>query len=119
MERNKANREKPHRESEARCHCFECSSCTPIPIRRASRPALHAQVVATLLKNGHNVDDCDLYAEAFDPLLSRRERSGLATPAPTESASPLTRTACYGRKRLSSFIPVWNEGFPAIAQRIF
>ena len=36
--------------------------------------ALHRAVVETLLRAGHEVDDCDLYAERFDPVLSCEER---------------------------------------------
>ena len=31
--------------------------------------ALHRKVVETLRNGGHEVDDCDLYAEKFDPVL--------------------------------------------------
>jgi NAD(P)H dehydrogenase (quinone) len=44
------------------------------PVKNSFGAALHAQVVASLRKNGHQVDDCDLYAEGFDPLLSERDR---------------------------------------------
>lgn len=36
--------------------------------------ALHLKVLETLRSKQHDVDDCDLYAEAFDPVLSPRER---------------------------------------------
>jgi putative NADPH-quinone reductase len=36
--------------------------------------ALHRCVVETLKERGHEVDDCDLYAEGFEPVLSLEER---------------------------------------------
>ncbi|MEI8146698.1 MAG: NAD(P)H-dependent oxidoreductase, partial [Alphaproteobacteria bacterium] len=38
--------------------------------------ALHAEVVTSLKAGGHEVDDCDLYAEGFEPVMSRAERVG-------------------------------------------
>ena len=81
--------------------------------------ALHAQVVAVLRKNGHLVDDCDLYAEAFDPLLSRRERSEYHNTRVNRE-----RVGSYADRVLSAealvlVYPVWNEGFPAILKGFF
>ena len=43
--------------------------------RRGSyQAALHRCVVKTLIEVGHQVDDCDLYAEGFQPVLSWQER---------------------------------------------
>jgi putative NADPH-quinone reductase len=44
------------------------------PVETSFQAALHRTVVASLEKAGHEVDDCDLYAEAFNPVLSREER---------------------------------------------
>ena len=38
--------------------------------------AVHETLVSGLRRAGHEVDDCDLYAEGFDPVLSREERVG-------------------------------------------
>ena len=37
-------------------------------------PSSPPATVAALNQAGHSVDDCDLYAEGFDPVLSRDER---------------------------------------------
>jgi NAD(P)H dehydrogenase (quinone) len=89
------------------------------PVPTSFGAALHAQVVATLLKNGHRVDDCDLYAEAFDPLLSRRERSEYHNTSVNRE-----RVASYADRLLDAqalvlVYPVWNEGFPAILKGFF
>ena len=46
------------------------------PCAESFAAALHARVVETLLGRGWDVDDCDLYAEGFDPVLSETERRG-------------------------------------------
>lgn len=37
------------------------------PVETSFNAALHRQVVASLREAGHEVDDCDLYAENFNP----------------------------------------------------
>ncbi len=44
------------------------------PVETSYQAALHRTVVTALGESGHEVDDCDLYAEGFDPVLSRAER---------------------------------------------
>jgi NAD(P)H dehydrogenase (quinone) len=44
------------------------------PVEDSFVSALHRCVVKALTDAGHFVDDCDLYAEGFDPVLSRAER---------------------------------------------
>ena len=45
------------------------------PVRSSFGAALHETVIRKLTANGHQCDDCDLYAEAFDPIMSEKERS--------------------------------------------
>jgi NAD(P)H dehydrogenase (quinone) len=76
--------------------------------------ALHSVVLETLRGDGHAVDDCDLYAEEFDPVLSKAERLGYhAVPqnrAPVQSHVERLQSA----EALVLVYPVWNFGFPAI-----
>jgi len=44
------------------------------PVEDSFQAALHRTVVETLAASGHTVDDCDLYAEGFQPVLTRKER---------------------------------------------
>ncbi len=44
------------------------------PVDTSFCASVHGSVVARLKEAGHEVDDCDLYAEGFDPVLSRTER---------------------------------------------
>ena len=46
------------------------------PVETSFHAALHQEVLQNLRAAGHEVDDCDLYAEGFDPVLSREERLG-------------------------------------------
>ncbi len=57
------------------------------PVETSFNAALHRPIVERLTAAGHEVDDCDLYAEDFDPRLTRDERLGYhdqrgATPTP-------------------------------------
>jgi NAD(P)H dehydrogenase (quinone) len=81
--------------------------------------ALHRATIETLAADGHEVDDCDLYAENFDPVLSRAERLGYhavpANRAPVEEHVRRLERA----EALVLVYPVWNFGFPAILKGYF
>jgi NAD(P)H dehydrogenase (quinone) len=81
--------------------------------------ALHEAVVASLRAAGHEVDDCDLYAEGFDAVLSRAERVGYH-----DLASNTRPVAGYVERlqRAQALVlcfPVWNFGYPAILKGFF
>ncbi|NKF34484.1 NAD(P)H-dependent oxidoreductase, partial [Pseudomonas sp. BGM005] len=44
------------------------------PVEESYGKALYKQTLESLRKAGHEVDACDLYAEKFDPVLSRHDR---------------------------------------------
>jgi NAD(P)H dehydrogenase (quinone) len=84
------------------------------PLETSFNAALHTRVLTSLRRKGHDVDDCDLYAESFDHLLSRQDFLDYTNP-------------CANRRRVAPYVdrllaanamvlvyPVWNEGFPAI-----
>jgi NAD(P)H dehydrogenase (quinone) len=76
--------------------------------------ALRAQTLASLRARGHAVDDCDLYAEAFDPLLSEQDLALYNdVPANRQRVSPYV-DRLLAANALVLIYPVWNEGFPAI-----
>lgn len=84
------------------------------PLETSFNAALHARVVATLRTRGHEVDDCDLYAERFDPLLDSEELLVY-----NEVGANRRRVVSYVDRVLAAnalvlIYPVWNEGFPAI-----
>ncbi|MCX8133457.1 MAG: NAD(P)H-dependent oxidoreductase [Roseococcus sp.] len=51
------------------------------PLPESFNAAAHAAVLRGLRAAGHEVDDCDLYAEGFDPVLSAEERRNYHDPA--------------------------------------
>ena len=64
---------------------------------------------------GHEVDDCDLNAENFDPVMTPAGPARLSRRrASTAAASRPMSTACSRRRRCCFSFPVWNMGFPAI-----
>ncbi len=84
------------------------------PVRDSFGQALHAKTVETLEARGWEVDDCDLYAEGFDPVLSEAERRGYHDApdniAPVRDYVERLRAA----QALVMVFPVWNFGYPAI-----
>jgi NAD(P)H dehydrogenase (quinone) len=84
------------------------------PVPESFVAALHRTVVETLRRTGHEVDDCDLYAERFDPVLSYEERVHyLEVPANRKAVEDYVRRVEQAEGLILVF-PVWNFGFPAI-----
>jgi NAD(P)H dehydrogenase (quinone) len=89
------------------------------PVETSFNAAIHARIVETLKAGGHKVDDCDLYAEGFQPCLTREERLIYhdvgANTAPVQPYVERLRAA----EGLVLCFPVWNFGFPAILKGYF
>jgi putative NADPH-quinone reductase len=89
------------------------------PVETSFAAALHDAITKTLTMRGHDIDDCDLYAESFEPLMSREERLAYHDPAAN------TATVCSYVDRLRAAealvlcFPVWNYGYPAILKGYF
>jgi putative NADPH-quinone reductase len=84
------------------------------PLETSFGAAAHAWAVQTLRKRGHAIDDCDLYAEGFDPVMTRQDRAeyydiGLNR----RRVAPYVDRLLAAEGLVFSF-PVWNMGFPAI-----
>jgi putative NADPH-quinone reductase len=89
------------------------------PVETSFNAALHSAVVETLKGAGHAVDDCDLYAEGFDPRLSREERIGYHEVGPNiEPVRGYVERVQAAEALVLSF-PVWNFGYPAILKGFF
>jgi putative NADPH-quinone reductase len=89
------------------------------PLADSFAAALHRTIVETLRQGGHEVDDCDLYAEGFDPVLSPSERRAYNTPQPDLSAVS-AHVARLGRtEALVVCFPTWWYGMPAILKGYF
>jgi putative NADPH-quinone reductase len=89
------------------------------PVETSFNAALHRTIVERLTAAGHEVDDLDLYAEDFDPRLTRAERLSYHDPrGPRDPADPYVRRLLAVEALVLSF-PVWNYGFPAILKGFF
>ncbi|MGY5779755.1 NAD(P)H-dependent oxidoreductase [Rhizobium sp. LEGMi135b] len=89
------------------------------PVEESFGGALHRQTIESLKRAGHEVDNCNLYAEGFDPVLSRHDRLIYHdypenTDALKSYVERLERT-----EALVIVTPVWNFGFPAILKGYF
>ncbi|QYZ69105.1 NAD(P)H-dependent oxidoreductase [Neotabrizicola shimadae] len=89
------------------------------PLDDSFSAALHRTTVETLTARGWQVDDCDLYAEGFNPVLSAEERrlyhDTTRNIAPVHGYVDRLRAA----DALVLVFPVWNYGFPAILKGYF
>ncbi len=84
------------------------------PCEESLGAALHRTVVETLNERGWDVDDCDLYAENFPPVLTTEERRGYHDePANIEPVADYVARLRAADALVFSF-PVWNFGYPAI-----
>jgi putative NADPH-quinone reductase len=84
------------------------------PVETSFAAALHVTVVQALRRRGHDVDDCDLHAEGFDPVMSRQDRIEYHNTAVNRRrVAPYVDRLLAAEALVFSF-PVWNMGFPAI-----
>jgi putative NADPH-quinone reductase len=89
------------------------------PLETSFVSALHARVVETLRARGHDVDDLDLYAERFDPLMSRKQMlSYVDVETNTFEVEPYV-ARLRAAEALVLVFPVWFDGLPAIMQGYF
>lgn len=89
------------------------------PVETSFVAALHRAVVARLEAGGHDIDDCDLNAEAFDPVLSRQNRIDYHDPALNRAEVVGYVDRLQAAEALVLVHPVWNFGFPAILKGYF
>lgn len=84
------------------------------PVETSFVAALHGRVVDTLRDRGHAIDDCDLNAEGFDPVLSRQDRLDYHEVGPNQVRVASHVARLRDAEALVLVYPVWNFGFPAI-----
>jgi putative NADPH-quinone reductase len=84
------------------------------PVETSYSAALHRATLAALAAAGHEVDDCDLYAEGFDPVMSRQEHIDYEDV--TINTRPVQRYVDRLRRAEALVLctPVWNYNYPAI-----
>lgn len=89
------------------------------PVETSYNAELHRQVVKSLTEAGHEVDDCDLYAERFDPVMSREERLGYhAVPANRAPVQGYVDRLLRAEALVLCF-PTWCFGLPAMLKGFF
>src|SRR6056297_1496142 len=84
------------------------------PVPESFGGALHERVVETLRGRGWEVDDCDLYAEGFQPALTPDERRGYHDVAHNTEPVQGHVDRLLAAEALVLVFPVWNFGYPAI-----
>lgn len=84
------------------------------PCPESFSAALHTQVVEVLTGRGWEVDDCDLNAEGFNPVLSEAERRGYHDEATNMAPVSAYVERLRAADALVMVFPVWNFGYPAI-----
>jgi NAD(P)H dehydrogenase (quinone) len=84
------------------------------PVETSFVAALHEAVVDALRARGHQVDDCDLNRERFDPVMSRQERIDYHNKAVNRAPVAPYVERLLAAEALALVFPVWNYGFPAI-----
>ena len=89
------------------------------PLADSFAGALHHTVVETLERVGHEVDDCDLYAIGFDPVMTPVERRAHNTEHPDLSAVETHVARLRAADALVLCFPVWWYGMPAILKGYF
>jgi NAD(P)H dehydrogenase (quinone) len=84
------------------------------PVETSFGAAVHQALLDALAKGGHHIDDCDLYAEGFDPVMTRQVRLDYHdVSANRRDVAPYAARLLAAEAVAFSF-PVWNMGFPAI-----
>ncbi len=84
------------------------------PCAESFSAALHGEVVARLTSAGWDVDDCDLNAEGFHPVLTEAERRGYHDVGVNEGPVADYVARLRAAEALVMVFPVWNFGYPAI-----
>lgn len=89
------------------------------PVETSFAAALHQEVLRNLKAAGHEVDDWDLYAEGFDPVMSREERLGYhEVPANREKVQGHIDRLQRAEAIVFCF-PTWCFGLPAMLKGWF
>lgn len=89
------------------------------PLPDSFAAALHHAVVGALSAAGHEVDDCDLYAMGFDPVMKPVERRAHNTSNSDLSAVEAHVERLRAADALVLCFPVWWYGMPAILKGYF
>jgi putative NADPH-quinone reductase len=84
------------------------------PVETSFGAAVHAKLTGALRQRGHEIDDCDLNAEGFDPVMTRQDRIEYHDITANRSRVGRYVERVLAAEALIFSFPVWNMGFPAI-----
>jgi len=89
------------------------------PLADSFNAALHECVVTALRGAGHDVDDCDLYAEGFQPALTAMERAAYHTVGGNLAGIERYVERLRNAEALVICAPTWWYGMPAMLKGYF
>ena len=89
------------------------------PSPRSFCAALASEIRAALAERGDEVDDCDLYAEGFDPVLLEAQLSAYLDPSANRRGVERYVDRLLAADGLAFAFPVWHDGAPAILKGFF
>ncbi len=89
------------------------------PVETSFNAALHGEVVERLRGAGHEVDDCDLYAEDFNPVMSRGERLGYHLIPQNQAPVQRYVDRVMWAEAIVFCFPTWCFGMPAMLKGFF
>ena len=84
------------------------------PLQESFHGLLHRTIIERLKAAGHEVDDCDLYAEGFDPVLDADSRRRYFDTACNRHGVETYVARLFAAEALVLCFPVWCFGPPAI-----
>lgn len=89
------------------------------PVETSYQASLHRTVVENLRAAGHEVDDCDLYAEGFNPVMSREERLGYHEVPSNQLPVQGYIDRLQWAEAVVFCFPTWCFGLPAMLKGFF
>lgn len=89
------------------------------PVAESFCSSAHQTILQALADAGHEVTDVDLYAENFDPIMSRQERLDYLNTARNERLVKRYDDQLAGTAALVLVYPAWRYGMPAMLKGYF
>jgi NAD(P)H dehydrogenase (quinone) len=89
------------------------------PLQDSLSAQLHRAVLEALAGRGVEIDDLDLYAEGFDPVLSAADRRIYHDAAANQQRAASYVARLQAADALILCHPIWNFGWPAIMKGWF
>src|ERR1700722_14396761 len=89
------------------------------PVAESFAAAAHRTLLEALIEAGHEVTDVDLYAENFDPVMSRQERLDYLDTDRNERAVKRYDEQLAAADAIVLVYPAWWYGMPAMLKGYF